>query len=423
MSAHGLAAGPPAAGPAAGAGWPALLRPDDLVVAGQGVGEPTPLLEQLFAADLPGPLEVFVGLSHSRALTGSLPPGVSLASFGAMGPLGRRGPGDGPAVLPCHFLDVPRALRHRGGDRLVVLVQVSPPGPDGHHHLSAAVDHSWDLLADARVVVAEVNDRLPTTVGPPVPPSAVTATVPSSRPLPVLPSVEPTDVHHRIAENAVAFVPDGAALQLGVGALASVVGGRLATGRGLRVRSTLVGDWLLALAHAGALDPGDGAVVISEAAGSPELYEHVAAGGARMVPVAEVNRAAAASERLVALNSALEVDLTGQVNAEETGAGYVGGIGGQPDFLRAAQRSPDGCAVVMLPATAERGRRSRLVHTLHHGTVTTPRSGVDVVVTEYGAADLRGRSLPERAEALAAIAAPQHRDALRDRAAITEGDR
>jgi acyl-CoA hydrolase len=112
------------------------------------------------------------------------------------------------------------------------------------------------------------------------------------------------------------------------------------------------------------------------------------------------------------MNSALQVDLTGQVNAEVAGTRYLGGVGGQTDFLRGAQLSPDGRSIIMLPATAARGTLSRIVTRLDDSVVTSPRSTVDFVVTEFGVADLRGRSLAERADALIAIAAPEHRDAL-----------
>lgn len=394
-----------------------VLRPGDLVVVAQGSGEPTPLLEQLVEHGHAVPdLEVFVGLSHSDALRRPGAGELSLVSFGAMGPLARLAADGRVAVIPCHFSDVPRLLQVRAPGRVVVLLQVAPADADGFHSLGLAVDHTWELLPHARAVVAEVNDQLPVTSAPRVHRSRLTTVVPTSRPLAEVKSSTPDDVHHRIAAHVASAVPDGATLQLGVGTLPSVVAGALRDRRGLRVRSTLVGSWLCELAAAGALSSDADAVVVSEAAGSQELYDHVAAGRVRIRPVGELTRpdVLAAIPRFVAVNSALQVDLTGQVNAEELGSGYVAGVGGQPDFLRAAQRSPGGVAIVMLPATALGGRESRIVRRLHGGAVTTPRSGVDLVVTEHGVADLRGRSLTERARALVGIAAPDHRDALGD---------
>jgi acyl-CoA hydrolase len=184
--------------------------------------------------------------------------------------------------------------------------------------------------------------------------------------------------------------------------------------RDLRVHSALVGDWLLDLARAGALSDEPGSVVIGGAAGSAELYDYLTSSGAVFKPIPELSPpdVLAGVDRLVAMNSALQVDLTGQVNAEVAGSRYLGGIGGQADFLRGAQLSPGGRSIVMLPATAVRGTMSRIVRHLDQGVVTTPRSGVDHVITEFGVADLRGKSLNERAEALIAIAAPEYRRAL-----------
>ena len=385
-------------------GWLSLVRPGDLVVVAQGVGEPTLLLTQLLDA-APEDVEVFVGLSHSDALTGPSP--MPLVSFGALGPLGGPPHRGRVEIIPAHFDDLARVLPHRGRD-LVVLMQVAEPDAGGAHSLGMAVDHTYELAGRARVTVAEVNAQLPVTSAPRLPGSAFDARVPASRPLPVVAAPDVGEPQRRIAEHVAALVPHGATLQLGLGGLAAAIGRALVGHSGLAVRSTLAGDWLLELATAGALCPRD--AVISEAAGSPELYKFVAASEVAIRPVREV--ANADVDRFVAVNSALQVDLSGQVNAEELPSGHVGAIGGQAEYLRAAQRSPGGCAVVALPSTA--GRHSRVVPRIAPATVTTPRSGVDVVVTEHGTADLRGRGLRERAESLIAVAAPEHRAALRE---------
>ncbi|MEV6899927.1 acetyl-CoA hydrolase/transferase C-terminal domain-containing protein [Amycolatopsis sp. NPDC051372] len=392
-----------------------VLKPGDLVVVAQGTGEPTPLLEQLVRA-APPDVEVFVGLSHSSALTGPAARELPLVSFGALGPLGRLAANGTVSVIPCHFRDVPRALASRNPEQIVVALQVSSADETGHHSLGLSVDYTYDLLGRARAVVAEVNDRLPHTSAPRVHSSQLTATVPSSRPMPTITAGTTGPVHETIARHVAGLVPDGATIQLGVGTLPSAIGRALESRRDLRVHSTLAGSWLLDLARSGALSDEPGTVTICEAAGSAELYEWVVESGVLVRPVSDLSRPGAFADvdHFVAMNSALQVDLTGQVNAEELGSGYVGGIGGQPDYLRAAQQSRDGCSVVMLPATTGDGTRSRIVRGLHAGAVTTPRSHVDVVVTEHGIADLRGKSLTERADALIAIAAPGHRSSLRE---------
>jgi len=393
-----------------------VLRPGDLVVVAQGAGEPTPLLEQLVRCGHAVPdLEVFVGLSHSDVLRQPAARELSLVSFGAMGPLARLAADGAVSVIPCNFSDVPRLLEFRAPERIVVVLQVSAPDADGFHSLGLAVDYTYELVTCARAVVAEVNDQLPVTSAPRLHRSQFTAVVPTSRPTPEVKTGAVGEVHRRIAGHVASLVEDGATVQLGVGALPSVVAMALTAKRDLRVHSTLVGTWLCELARARALCTDPGSVVISEAAGSQALYDHVASSAVQVRPMGELTRpdVLAGIVRFVAMNSALQVDLSGQVNAEELGSGYVGGVGGQPEFLRAAQRSTGGRSIVMLPATAVGGRESRIVRRLHAGAVTTPRSGVDFVVTEFGIVDLRGRSLAERADGLVGVAAPHHRDALR----------
>ncbi len=392
-----------------------VIRAGDLMVAAQGVGEPTALLQALLSSDgLPVDVELFVGLSHSGVLAGSERASVPLVSFGAMGPLAAAAANGTLEVIPCHFADVSRLLQVRAPGRVVALVQVSRPDADGFHSLGLSVDYTYELLANARAVIAEVNEQVPLTSAPRIDSSTFSATVSTSRPLPHIPAARTGPVHERIAEHAAALVEDGSTIQLGVGALPSVVGRAIAARRGLSVHSTLAGDWLLELARSGALAHDAGSILISEAAGSAELYRYVVSNGVAVRPVYELMDPVALSaiEQFVAMNSALEVDLTGQVNAEQMSSGYVGGIGGQPELLRAAQRSPGGRSIVMLPSTAVKGQRSRIVHSLTGNSVTTLRSGVDFIVTEHGVADLRGRSLAERAQALIAIAAPEHRAAL-----------
>ncbi|MTD14833.1 acetyl-CoA transferase [Nakamurella sp. YIM 132087] len=389
--------------------WVQLLRPTDLVVVAQGTGEPTPLLEQLLEHGPEG-AEVFVGLSHSTALL--RPTRTTLLSFGALGPLGRPPLRGRVGVIPAHFDDLARVLPCRGRD-LVLLVQVGPADAAGTHGLGLAVDHTYELRDRARLVIAEVNDQLPDTTAPRLPATGFAAAVPTSRVLPQIPAGLPGEVQQRIANHVAGLVPDGATLQLGISSVAAAIGAALHGRRDLGVRSTLAGDWLLGLARAGALRPG--AVTISEAAGSAALYDWVVQAGVDIRPVPDILAPAAAGtvDDFVAVNSALQVDLTGQVNAEQTPAGHVGAIGGQAEYLRAAQRCPGGRSVIALPSVTS-GGASRIVGRLHPGTVTTARSSVDFVVTEHGVADLRGRTVSERAALIVAVAAPGHRAALRE---------
>lgn len=399
-----------------GAQWIArILRTGDLLVAAQGVGEPTELIDAvLHSSHLPPEVELFVGLSHSEALKDGNCAPVPLVSFGALGPLAAAASSGRLSVIPCHFSDLPRALDVRAPGRLVLLVQVAPPDEDGYHSLGVAVDYTWELIATARAVIAEINDQVPVTSAPRVHRSAFAATVSSSRPLPEVRSPQVNEIHHRIARKVARLVEDGSTVQLGIGTLAAAVGQALTDRRQLRVHSVLAGEWLLALARSGALSQDPKSITISEAAGSSALYDHVVSHDVAFRAVDDVMRYVTTQriERFVAINAALEVDLTGQVNAEQLETGYVGAIGGQPEFLRAGHLSPAGKSIVMLPSTAGNGAKSRIVRQLQGNTVTTPRSVVDFVVTEHGVADLRGKTLTARAEALAAVAAPEHRAGL-----------
>jgi acyl-CoA hydrolase len=391
------------------------LRADDLVVVEQGVGEPSELVSLLVEQreSLPG-TEVFIGLSYAGLLTAEAAKSLRVVSFGAMASLAQLAAAGLLGVIPCAYADVSRVLEARAAGRLAVLIQVSPAGADGCHSLGVGLDYTHELLASARVVIAEINDQMPPTTGPRIPGSLFTAAVRTSRPLPEVPTPAASELHRSIAASAAEIVPERATLQLGIGAVPSVVGGLLAQRRDLRVHSALVGDWLLELSDHGALSQEPGAVVVSGAAGSRRLYEYLATGDVTFEPIPRLSPpdVIANIPRFVAMNSALQVDLSGQVNAELVGDRYLGGIGGQPDFLRGAQLSPGGRSIIMLPATAAHGTKSRIVTHLDQGVVTTARSGVDFIVTEFGIADLRGKTLQERAKALIAVAAPEHRDAL-----------
>jgi acyl-CoA hydrolase len=391
------------------------LRPDDLVVVEQGVGEPCELVRLMIEQreSLPG-TEVFIGLSYAGLLTAEVARTLRVVSFGAMASLAPLAASKLLGVIPCAYADVSRVLEARAAGRVAVLIQVSPADEDGCHSLGVSVDYTHELLASARVVIAEVNDQMPLTSGPRIPGKLFTAAVHTSRALPEVPTPDASDLHRTIAASVAEIVPERATLQLGIGAVPSVVGGLLAQRRELRVHSALVGDWLLELAEAGALSRQPGSVVISGAAGSRRLYDYLAREDVVFEPIPRLSTpdVLAGIPRFVAMNSALQVDLSGQVNAELAGDRYLGGIGGQPDFLRGAQLSPGGRSIIVLPATAARGTKSRIVCALDHGVVTTARSGVDFVVTEFGVADLRGKTLEERAKALIAVAAPEHRRPL-----------
>jgi 4-hydroxybutyrate CoA-transferase len=224
---------------------------------------------------------------------------------------------------------------------------------------------------------------------------------------------EPDAVSLEIAARVAAFVPDGATIQMGIGRIPGQVMAALAARRGLRFHSGIVTSGVRALIESGAV-AGEGSVVAASYGGDAAFYAWLA-GRPECVsaPVRHTHHPAtlAAIDGLLAINSAIEVDLQGQINAEWLGDRRISAPGGLPDFSHAAQRCRDGLAVVALPSTDGSGRHSRIVARLAVPP-TLAAGGIDLVVTEHGAADLRGLTARERAKRLASIAAPAFREAL-----------
>jgi acyl-CoA hydrolase len=311
----------------------------------------------------------------------------------------------------------------------VALIQVAPADGQGNHSCGLIADHVRAAVAKARVVIAEVNDQVPRTFGETIPSSAIDMAIEVSRcPVEVFPApVSETD--QAIARHCAGYVSDGSVIQTGIGAVPDAILRLLRDRRDLGVHSGMIGDGLVDLVEAGVVtnarkEIDQGVSITGALIGTRRLYDFANGNPAiRMMPATYTHDAAvlARLSRLVSVNSAVEVDLTGQVNAEQSGDAYLGGTGGQVDFVRAGARSPGGRALIALPSTAKGGAVSRIVATLS-GPVTTARSEVDVIVTEFGAAELKGMGSAERARRLVAVAHPDFREAL-DRAALAIAQR
>lgn len=396
------------------------IRPGDTVLVGQGTAEPVPLVRALVAqrADL-GPLRVFAGLTYTTTLRPEHADHLTMCSYGAIGPLGELARAGVLDVIPTHISQVPRLFTDGNVRPDVVFVQVSPADEDGTHSLSVGMDYLPAALAQARTVIAEVNERAPRTFGPyRLAAGDIDVVVHTSRPLIQVPSSPPDPTDELIAKHVAGLVPEQATIETGIGRLPDAILAALADRRDLAVYSGMITDAVVTLAERGALrNAGPGGlppVVAGTAAGTDRLYSWLDGNEAvRFLPVTETHgeEALGRIERFTAVNSAIEVDLTGQVNGETVGGRYVGAVGGQVDFMRGATRSPGGLSIIALPSTTSGGKRSRIT-TRTDGTVTTPRSDVDYVVTEYGVAALRGRTMRQRAEAMVAIAHPDFRDEL-----------
>lgn len=315
--------------------------------------------------------------------------------------------------LPFCYADILSDLRGLKID--AALFMVSPPDENGLCNFGPVVDFLAELWPDIPVRIAHINPDMPRTLGQPgIPFDAVTAFIEADAALPTMRPAPDSLLADRIGSHIAPFVPNGATVQTGLGKIPSAVLRALRGHRDLRVHSGLIGDAVLDLLAAGSLAPGvsiQGGVAI----GSAELY--VAIGGPafsfRPVSYTHDARVIGGIRDFVTINSALEVDLFGQGYGELSPSGWMSGPGGATDFARGA-RIGEGLRIVALPSDAGQGDITRIVAPgSGAGPVSLGRMDIDVVVTEHGAADLRGLGHADRAERLIGIASPRHRPALR----------
>ncbi len=293
----------------------------------------------------------------------------------------------------------------------LVLLQVAPPDARGRCSLGVACDFAPALLGRGFAMVAHVNPAMPRSDGPAVPWTALTAAVEAEVPLLEVADAAPDPAVAALADVIAARIADGTTLQLGLGKLQAALLARLRGHRHLRIHAGMVSEGLLGLLESGAVAP-HGAVHAGVALGSTRLYA-TAAETVQFRPVGWTHDAAtlAGLERFVAINSALSVDLLGQVDGETVDGRQISGVGGLPDFVRGAGRAPGGRAIIGLPARRADGA-SRIVPLLPAGPISLARYDVDEVATEYGVALLREADVATRATRLIAIAAPEHREPL-----------
>ncbi len=322
--------------------------------------------------------------------------------------------------LPLHYSEIVRQLGAPGRFD-VLMLQVAPPDADGLCSLALAADFTPAALAGCTpetVVLAHVNPLLPRTQGPTVPVARIHAWVEVAMAQPALPPEPEDPALDAVARHVASLVHDGDTLQFGLGRLQACVLAALSGHRGLRLHAGMVSDGLVTLHAAGALAPPSAAhppVCTGVALGGPALHALVADPALVKFAGVEYTHAQAtlaAIPNLVAVNSALEIDLFGQVNCEMLGGRQISGVGGLVDFVRGARASEAGCAVIAATSVAGRDRRSRIVPELSQKLVGIARTDIDHIVTEHGIASLRGLGVDARAKALIAIAAPEHRASL-----------
>lgn len=335
----------------------------------------------------------------------------------------RKAVNEGRADYTPAFLSEIPSLFERGILPLdVCLLQVSPPDAHGYCSYGVSVDCSIAARKSAKTVIAEVNTRMPRTLGRSfVHVSKLDLIVETDRPLPVLEPEEPSDVDRAIGQHVATLVEDGATLQLGIGAIPNAVLKYLNEKRNLGVHSEMLSDGIVDLIEAGVVTNDaktflPGKVAVSFVMGTQRLYDFVDNN-----PLIEFQTSdfindpdiIARNSKMTAINSALQVDVTGQISADSIGNQLYSGFGGQVDFVRGASRARGGKAIIALPSTAKGGTVSRICSTLRPGSgVVTSRGDVHYVVTEFGIAQLHGRTLLQRMHALIAIAHPDFREQL-----------
>ena len=302
------------------------------------------------------------------------------------------------------------------------LIKVSPPDKHGYMSLGISVDYSKEAVKRAKFVVAEISSHVPRTLGDSfVHVSEVDYFVESNAPLVELPPPALTDVEMGIGKNVASLIQDGDCLQLGIGAIPDAVLRFLTDKKDLGIHSEMISDGVMGLMKAGVINNSrkqllPGKCVIGFAMGTKEFYDWLDDNPAtEFHPITFVNDPTVISQNdnVVSVNSAITVDLLGQVAADMMGAKQFSAVGGQNDFVLGSMMSKNGRSIIALPATAAKGKVSRIAPALERGqAVTTTRNDVHYVVTEYGVALLRGMTLRQRAAALIKIAAPEFREQL-----------
>lgn len=397
----------------------AIVRPGDTVVWGQASAEPLPLTQALMAQrHAIGRFNVFLGVTYSDTLKPEYADCVSFCAYcGAGGnrALAKAGKLD---ILPVHYSQIPGLIQSGRLKVDVLMLQLAPADAAGNYSFSMAHDYLVQALAAARVVVAEVNEQAPWTFGErPVREADLDYIVRTSRPPLELRHPQPGEAELGVARHVAGLIEDGATLQFGLGMLPEVILAALADRRDLGIHSGAIGDKAADLMEAGVITNARksidrGVTVAGIVFGSRRIQQFCHRNPAvqfRSNAYTHNAGVLASIERFAALNTAIEVDLSGQINAEVAGGVYVGAVGGAVDFLRGAHRSKGGLPIVALPSTA--GNASRIVAKLS-GPVSTPRSDAGFIVTEYGVADLRSAPLSERPRRLIAIAHPDFREQL-----------
>jgi acetyl-CoA hydrolase len=395
-----------------------LIRAGETIGWAEATAEPIFLTRLLDAqAQRCPPFRVFFPLTFSDSFAAGHP-NVTVTALGGAS-AGRRFFANGAdSVIPANISAVSGLVASGRLPIDIVLLQVSGPDAAGRYNAGLGIEHLPAAIGRARLVIAQLNPDLPWTHGDTaIEPGTIDLLIPAAEPPIELPARPAGPIDRAIADHVARLIPDRATIELGLGAIPEEVTRALGGKRGLGVHSGAVGDGIADLMEAGIVDNRhkeiDPAVTVATMLmGTSRLYRFAHRNAAIHIRATSYTHDALVLgnfRRFVAINGALEVDLTGQVNAETAGGRHIGLVGGQMDFVRAANRAAEGRSIIALQSTNRDRTRSRIVASLADGVVTTPRAEADFVVTEHGIAELRGYTLAERARALIAIADPAFR--------------
>lgn len=402
-----------------------LIRPKKRILIGSGAAEPGHLVEAMVSHG-----DHLEGNEIVHLMTlGSAPyvqPGLEhrfrhTAFF--IGANVRQAVQEGRAdFMPVFLSEIPHLIASGRVGIDVALIQVSPPDRHGFVSLGVSVDIVRAAVDSATVILAEVNPHMPRTLGDSfLDVDRISALIPVDDPLPERLPEPIDDVFAEIGRNVATLIPDGATLQMGIGKIPDAVLAALGDRKDLGVHTEMLSDGVMDLAEAGVITGRKknflpGKLVTSFVMGTRKLYDWI-----HDNPLIEMRPSIftndpfqiARNDNMVAINAALAVDLTGQVAADTVRGKFFSGIGGQVDFIRGAARSKGGKPVIALPATAKGGTVSRIQATFEEGAgVVTSRGDIHYVVTEFGVADLWGKNIRQRTQALVSIAHPDFRAEL-----------
>jgi len=391
---------------------------------GQANAEPLALTRALMQQrQRIGNFRVFLGITDSDTCRPEHADCIEFLSYCGSGENRALAKAGALQILPSHYSEFPNLIRQGLLQVDVLMLQLAPADALGRYSLGLAHEYLLPALEKDRLVIAEVNQACPWTYGERyLHANELDLIVHTNRPPLQSRAIAPGPVERDIAQRVAERIQHGSTLQLGIGAMPEAVLQALHGHRELGVHSGTIGDGVAELMQRGVITNSrkrldKGVTVAGVLMGSEALHRFAHGNPSirmRSTAYTHCAQTLAAQHQFVAINSAIEVDLTGQINAESVGDNYIGALGGAVDFLRGARQSRGGLPVIALPSTA--GARSRIVSRLS-GPVSTPRSDAGLIVTEYGVADLRGLSLSQRARCMIEIAHPDYREQLKRDAA------